>query len=444
MTARSVRHEPQDDALAALLAPWLPDRRWFPAKGTVVQATAVGGTTLTDPLHQARVRVLLVRVGTGDGSAVLQVPLTLRPPGGSDDPQAPDDLVGHLPNGTRVGDGTSDPAFLRAWLATADHPSGAVPAAMTAPPRVVPGEQSNTSVILPGAGTDGQGAMLKVFRRVADGDNPDVDVPRALAETGWPNVPRPLAWLTATWPDGTGTAEGHLAVLSELVPDAEDGFELACRTAARDESFAALAHELGVVVAQMHQALRTALPVTDESDDGDAVAHLVADALTDRFRWASGVVDSLRTRSGQVQTLADRVRALTSLPARQRVHGDLHLGQVLRARSTWYVLDFEGEPLRPLAERTRPDLALRDAAGMLRSFDYAAAVGGAGEDWARESGTAFRAGYATGPSGTDTAQDALLLRALELDKALYETVYEARNRPAWLPIPLHAVDRLLA
>lgn len=341
MTTRSVRHEPQDDALAVLLTPWLPDRRWFPAKGTAVQVTAVGGTMLIDPLHQAQVRVLLVRVGTGDGSAVLQAPLTLRPPGDPHRPQALGNLVGTLPDGTLVGDGTGDPAFLRAWLATADHPSAATLDAMTGPPRVIPGEQSNTSVILPGAGADGQSAILKVFRRVADGSNPDVDVPRALAEAGWPNVPRPLAWLTATWPDGTGTAEGHLAVLSEFVPDAEDGFELACRMAARGESFAALAHDLGVVVAQMHRALRTALPVPEGADDGGAVAHLVADSLTERFRWASGVVDDLAPRSRQVRALADRIRALTGLPPRQRVHGDLHLGQVLRARGTWYVLDFE-------------------------------------------------------------------------------------------------------
>jgi predicted trehalose synthase len=142
----------------------------------------------------------------------------------------------------------------------------------------------------------------------------------------------------------------------------------------------------------------------------------------------------------------------------QRVHGDLHLGQVLQAPGHgWVLLDFEGEPLRPLHERTVPDLALRDVAGMLRSIDYAAghdtvgrpdddsaaAAAAAAQGWAEATRDAFCAGYGS-VSGRDPRLDAALLRALELDKALYEVVYEARNRPSWLPIPLAAVSRLLA
>ena len=114
----------------------------------------------------------------------------------------------------------------------------------------------------------------------------------------------------------------------------------------------------------------------------------------------------------------------------------------------WVLLDFEGEPLRPLVERARPDLTVRDIAGMLRSFDYAAGSweqahpGGSAREWAEAAQEAFLDGYA-GAAGRDPREDAALLAAFQLDKALYEVVYEARNRPTWLTIPTDAVVRLL-
>lgn len=450
MSDRHVEHEERDDALAALLEPWLPARRWFPVKGTAAEVTAVGGTTLADPAGEADVRVLLLRVQAGDTRTVLQVPLVLRSSAVQDAgpdtiPGAPDARIGTLPDGTEVRDGAGDPAFVRAWLAAADiSPGTPVTPERLGPPKVVPGEQSNTSVILPGAGPGGSTAMLKVFRGLSAGDNPDVDVPRALAGIGWTHVPRPLAWMSAAWPEDDGVARGHLEVLSAFVPGAQDGFELACAMAREDRPFDDLADELGAVVGQMHRALADALPAGDGSD-GAAVGDpgAVADALTQRFAWASGIVPELGAHADAVADLASRTRGLSALPAAQRVHGDLHLGQVLRGDGTWYVLDFEGEPLRPVSERTRPDLALRDAAGMLRSFDYAAAVGEAPDTWTQGARDAFLRGYAAESPQIAPETAAHLLRVLELDKALYEAVYEARNRPAWKPIPLRAVERLL-
>ncbi|WP_298457952.1 maltokinase N-terminal cap-like domain-containing protein [uncultured Cellulomonas sp.] len=431
---------PTDDALLDALRDWLPERRWFPAKGGGAQLAAAGGFSLTDPRGAAQVRVLLVRVRSATVDAVLQVPLTLYAeptgaPDGSDRVATVDEL--------HVRDGAGDPAFLRAWLAAADG-GDASPADLGLDadhPRVISGEQSNTSVILPGP--DG-GAILKVFRTLTPGENPDVDVPRRLAAQGWPNVPRPLGWLDGTWTTDDGEVAGSLGVLSQFVEGATDGFESACAMAGRGESFGRLAEELGRVVAGMHAALAAALPVEQAGEGaaprrGSGAGELAA-ALEERFRWAVGSVPELATWSDAVAERLAGIRDRDDLPPRQRVHGDLHLGQALRARDQWFVMDFEGEPLSGLEARTRPDLALRDVAGMLRSFDYAAALSDAPPQWAQEARAEFLRGYAT-EAGAEP--DADLVDLLELDKALYEAVYEARNRPQWQHIPAAALARLL-
>jgi maltokinase len=143
---------------------------------------------------------------------------------------------------------------------------------------------------------------------------------------------------------------------------------------------------------------------------------------------------------------------LTEPVPAQRVHGDYHLGQVMRTQTGWVVLDFEGEPASPLAQRRARSSPLRDVAGMLRSFDYAARhqllthpdraiLTPVASDWVRRNGEAFCAGYAEA-GGLDPAGNAILLRALLLDKAVYEVIYEARNRPTWLAIPLESIAEM--
>jgi maltokinase len=445
-----------DDELLDAVRAWLPGRRWFPAKGADADLTLAGGFTLTDPQGAADVRVLLVRVRTTTVDVVLQVPLTLhRSAAGADgaesDAGAP---LGTVGDGLHVRDGSGDPAFLRAWLAAAEGP-GTAPSELGLDvdhPRVISGEQSNTSVILPARDGGDGGAILKVFRALTPGENPDVDVPRRLAGEGWTHVPAPLGWLEGTWTTDDGEVSGSLGVLSQFVAGPSDGFEMACDMASRHESFGRLAEDLGRVVAGMHRALLAALPVDDaaagvvpgEAVEGAGVTNsrgeAVAAAIEERFRWAVGSVPELSEWSTAVSDRLARIRERESVPPRQRVHGDLHLGQALRARDQWYVMDFEGEPLSGLEARTRPDLALRDVAGMLRSFDYAAALGGAEPEWAQEARAEFLRGYAA-EAGDEP--DADLVDLLELDKALYEAVYEARNRPQWRHIPAAALERLL-
>lgn len=445
-TTDPVRHEPaDDDAVLDLLRGWVRGRRWFPAKGADGALEQVAVARLADPAGEARVEVRVLRV---PGGAVVQVPVTLRPADGPaaapsrDAARSGDGVVGEV-DGVVVHDGCHDPAFVRAWLAAAtwDRPAdrdGATAGDPTAGATVLSGEQSNTSVLLPGARPP---AILKVFRTLATGPSPDVDVPLALAHVGWTGVPRPLAWLAGAWPGPGGVAVGHLGVLSELVPGAEDGFRLACTLAADGVPFGERAEALGRTTAQMHEALRRALPVPG----GPAPADRVLATLRERAAAATAAAPQLAERAAAVDAVLAQVTEVGPLPALQRVHGDYHLGQVLCSARGWSVLDFEGEPMASAAERTRPDLALRDLAGMLRSLDYAAAVGGApSAHWAADAREHLVAGYVA-EAGPDAAGPgaATLLRALELDKALYEVVYEVRNRPTWVHIPLAGVDRLI-
>ncbi|WP_165375375.1 maltokinase N-terminal cap-like domain-containing protein [Sanguibacter massiliensis] len=434
-----------DDAQLALLRAWMPARRWFPVKSGTTTITPWRSFGLADGSDAI---VHLLRVEGPEATVTVQVPVVRRPSvTHAVGQEVPPSWIGTLGDGTDLLDACDDPTFWRAWLTLAQWGEADAPPASLdlAGARMLTVEQSNTSILLPAVAG---GAILKLFRTVAPGANPDVDVPRALVQVGWDGVPAPLAWLELAGEDEGDVPAGaepiDLGVLTELVPDASDGFQLACAYATGDLSFAEDAAELGRTVAGMHVALRQALPAAGQTV---GLAWLRSE-LRRRARAAAASASVIAGRLPAIEQFYGLLEAPdeASLLELQHIHGDLHLGQVLRAGDgTWRVLDFEGEPMRPLAERQRPDLPVRDVAGMLRSFDYAAAVGEAtSPTWATDAREAFLAGYAEAYPTPDDAFTQTLRDALELDKALYEVVYEAGNRPDWLRIPLGAVDRLLA
>lgn len=451
-----------DRDLVPLLAEWMPRQRWYPAKGRGVGVRMLGGLRLDGGGAGAwQVRLDGTSAGTGDVAAevyvvgldsgdrmdVVQVPLTSRrePLAGAEHA-----LVGRATDPARglvwVYDAPHDPVFVAALLAALERPPGhpARPSPTTS--RVLRGEQSNTSVIVDGDGPSP--VIVKVFRTLHPGENPDVEVLRGL--DGFAQVPGLVGWLPGTWTGRAGErVDGQLAVATEFVADGRDAWREAADAVAAGEDFTDRASSLGAATATLHAALAGAFGTT--MADGSERTRL-RDALRARITWALSATDALDRHRAALAERAEHLD-LGDLPPLQRVHGDYHLGQVLHSpRRGWVVLDFEGEPLRPLAERTRPDLALRDVAGMLRSFDYAAgqvrvtthdeAAADAADAWARAARDAFCAGYAD-VSGRDPREDAGLLAALELDKALYEVAYEAGNRPEWIDVPLGAVGRLL-
>jgi maltokinase len=455
-----------------LVAPWMARQRWYAAKGRLPVLRRLWSWRLDDPAGEVGVETLLVVDEGGSEPVVYQVPLTYR---GAPLEGAQQALVGtmeHSVLGRRwVYDGPHDPVYARQLLALtlgravpqaggkSDTPEPAV-AGVRHPSwtadlhvrgsRVLSGEQSNTSVILDCATAEGvpNPLICKVFRMLHSGENPDVTVQGALSEDGSRRVPTMVGAVTAHWPaprDGDDAAYGHLAFAQEFFPGTEDAWRVALRSVAAGEDFTGPARELGAATAEVHQVLRTVLPTEQATEE--TIAATIA-SMRSRYVAAASEVPALAAHEHRIAAVYDQA-VNTSWPVQQRIHGDYHLGQVLRVPDRgWVLLDFEGEPLRPLAERSLPDQPLRDVAGMLRSFDYAAGSweqshpGGSARTWAAEAQRAFLDGYAA-ESGSDPRTDSALLTAFQLDKALYEVVYEARNRPTWLTIPTAAVARLL-
>ncbi|QKS15365.1 hypothetical protein HUN59_03315 [Curtobacterium sp. Csp2] len=400
---------------------WIARQRWYTAKGSTPALHTIAQTDGT--------RLVLDDAPTGP--VLYQVPVS-----------------GGGPDADPV-DATTDTAWVQQLAARidADPASLRLIGRITAS-RVLAGEQSNTSVICDTA--DGARVIVKVFRVLHHGDNPDVTTQLALSAAGSARVPTVYGALRASWPD-TGrpdvTATGHLAFAQEFLPGLDDAWRVALTDAREGNPWDDHAQRLGEALAEVHRTLAQALP-TEPADDARRAAAVAT--MHARLDAAVREAPTVEPHVDAVRSVYERAAAVR-WPDLQRIHGDLHLGQVLAAPEPrgWVFLDFEGEPLRPLTERSLPDVTLRDVAGMLRSFDYVA--GSLAHDatfvdagaWAHAARAAFLDGYQRG-TGTDLREHRELLDAFELDKAVYEVVYETRNRPDWAGIPLAAVARLAA
>jgi maltokinase len=452
------------------LAAWLPAQRWYAGSPAATRDLAITADTILAAGDPA-LRHLIIALRQAGQTVRYQVLVGVRS-------RLPDRLrhaaIGPADGGVAY-DALHDPVLTRMILhSLADQrvvgPLRFVrePGAVidTAPDStVLTAEQSNTSLIF------GDFAILKVVRKLFPGCNPDLEVARALASRGSRHVAEPFGWIGTRM----GSEPVLLAVLSRYLPAAVDGWALAAEslraafgdvadaggaelmTAAPSSGahpagpdFADDAYLLGVATAEVHADLAAAFGT---GQLGPAAVAELAGQMTRRLERASAEVPELRRHEQKVRACyASLADSGTPLPV-QRVHGDFHLGQVLRTKDSWVALDFEGEPITPLAQRRGLAPALRDVAGMLRSFDYAARhlllghpdqdrLRHAGAEWVGRSQAAFCEGYAQA-GGMDPRANAVLLRALLLDKAVYEVVYEATHRPTWLQIPLDSIAETL-
>jgi maltokinase len=307
--------------------------------------------------------------------------------------------------------------------------------------RFLSAEQSNTSVVF------GDQAILKVLRRPQVGRHPDLEISAALTSRGSTIVPALLGWIEHT-DDSEPTV---LAILSQYLPGASSAWDLATANVASGQAgFTTQARAVGETTAVMHAQL--AQEFGTEALSQDTLASLVAVMNTD-LDAAMIVVPELRPYEANLRSCYRELEHVGGALTAQRIHGDYHLGQVLAANGRWVVIDFEGEPAVPLERRRASAPALRDVAGMLRSFDYASrqpfmdgTVGRRSDKdmrkhaqgWARDCQDAFCDGYGHA-LGIDLRDSSHLLMPFLMQKAVYEAVYEARHRPGWIQIPMSAI-----
>lgn len=452
-------------ALLDMLAVWLPKQRWFPGRGsTVSELLLISDITLRSGDPALRHLIIEARLHGMTARFQVLVGCRLQPPpalgtaliGTRDgvtwyDALYDPDLAGELILGIGEQRTAGQLRFVR-------EPATPRLAGRWPEGRVLTAEQSNTSLVF------GELAIMKVLRRLFPGANPDLEVAGALARLGSVRVAPPYGWI-GTVLDGEPVL---LAVLSQFLAHASDGWSLAAASIGRlsalhgdygreylmapvprsgpghpGPNFAEEAHLLGRATAELHADLASAFGA--EQLTKSQLAQM-ADQMSRKLEHTAAAVPELARYAGKIRASYADLARLTTPVTVQRIHGDYHLGQVMRTENGWVALDFEGEPVVPLAQRTALYPALRDVAGMLRSFDYAARhqllghpdarqLRDPADKWVAQCAQAFCAGYARA-GGLDPAANSVMLRSLMLEKAVYEVLYEASHRPAWLSIPL--------
>ncbi len=443
------------------LAGWLVERRWFGSKAREPTQVAVVDMPLLDP-EPPPLRIALVEVHFGTGAHELyQVPIVIDDGDGlpaaariaSLGDTAAYDLLAERRDPPRLlrllaGDGqvaSPEGRVIFNWDGAAPPPAGAEA-------RPIASEQSNSSVVF------GENAILKVYRRVEAGVNPELEMLRFLGERRFRHIPALLGWYEYQG----HPADATLGIVQEYIADGRDGWELTLDGLGGDpDGLLEPLRRLGATIGEMHTALASdpTDPVFAPEERGSESLALFTASLDEeieRLFLDLPREERLESIAHRGEELRDKLRALAGIGGAGmaiRVHGDLHLGQTLRSDRGWTILDFEGEPARPLPERRGKHSPLRDVAGLLRSLAYAPLAArlqrGADPpvDWEPRARERLLDGYldAIDPTLLPATKREIdqLLAIYELEKAVYELNYELNNRPDWLEIPIAGITRLL-
>jgi trehalose synthase-fused probable maltokinase len=427
------------------LAAWLVEQRWFRSKTRALRTVEVHDRVAL-PAGHAMLLVLLASFadGTEERYLVPAVDSADGPREAADGDGVWRSLVALMTDGARTLPSRHGNVVLEPGPALAELLPGGRAEADGLPERAMGVEQSNSSVRL------GDRLMLKVYRLLEPGMNPEVELLELLTERGFAHAPLAAGSMRYV-PDAAEPAAA--GIVQSLVPARGDAWawmlgHLRGASAEAAEALAATS-QIGVITAALHAALQST------PDRPDVPSRAATDE--ERQAWRAGAEAQLEAALAAVPD-ADRARlshvaadvrgtfgALTAAPGAwaARIHGDYHLGQLLVTDDGFVVTDFEGEPARPLAERRRPASPLRDVAGMLRSLDYAARTSQRqqpdfdADAWLAAARSAFLTAYGE-------PADPSLLRAFELEKACYEVRYEANFRPDWIWLPLEAIERMVA
>jgi trehalose synthase-fused probable maltokinase len=411
------------DAIDAPLEQWVAGQRWFASKSREIASINV--LRRVELSSDPALAIAVVEVRFQSGTHELYQLLPGEPAGAR--------VLGDLLGGESAIDGVAFHGGVT--------PAGAM--------REMGAEQSNTSVVF------GEELVLKVFRRLEPGVNPELEMLRFLSLREFPNIAA-----LAGWYEYAGELmHATLGVLQEYIGEARDGWQLAL-----DDPRGLLARvpELGAATGEMHSVLASdpedpAFAAEEPSSEALSLLTATIDEQIERvFIDLPAGNPALTPILGRAEEVRDRLQSMSHVGVGGRLirhHGDFHLGQTLLSDARWIILDFEGEPARSLLERRRKRSPLRDVAGMLRSFAYAASASQllrgvpAPEGWEQQARAGFLEAYlgAVEPALLPAGRPAIekLLAIFELEKAVYELRYELNNRPDWVPIPVAGIARLL-
>ena len=485
------------------LPPYLAKRRWFAQKDQAISGLKLEIVAAFPALDLVLAEVETV---TSAGSARWFLPLGIAWEDRSPAPLQSQLALARVRRGSRVGlltDAFSLPEFTHAAMtrlaegAVLEVEAGqirfeptdaikTVEIAADAPIDWLSAEQSNSSLIV------GSAAMLKIFRRITDGPHPEAEMSRYLTEQGYANTPALLGEVAHVDQGGVRHALGvaqafvrnqgdawtwSLDFLMRGISDLAGGAQPGTGDPLQQEDYRSFASVLGQRVGELHMVLA-------RETENNAFAPVEVDRTT-ADKWIAGATAQLdaalaalasasneahvdpKDREELTAAREDIVTAIGRRAAKAvgrlqtRIHGDLHLGQVLVANGDVFIIDFEGEPAKPAEERRAKSTRWRDVAGMLRSFEYAGAVvldkskvsqahvpeaqiSAYLEAFVREGSDAFLTAYRTATEAYPAGGDDDLLDLFLLEKAAYEVVYEAANRPTWIGVPARGLARLAA